>query len=69
MVGVEEEVGQTKSDRMQKGETKALPCTTDCTGSLTLDEQGRIDTAALCPVHLLLHLKRLVAERLHIISA
>ena len=48
VLGVQTHVGQTKVDRVQKGEVKALPCTTDCTGEVELDEDGRFDASKMC---------------------
>ena len=50
MLGVSTEVGLTKTDRLQVGETKPLACTTDCPGKVVFDERGRFDASAACPV-------------------
>ena len=55
-IGLTTAVGLTKVDRLQRGETKPLQCTSGCTGRLELTEDGAIDVGALCPVHLLLYL-------------
>jgi hypothetical protein len=66
VVGVESHIGQTKSDRLQKGKVVPLPCTSDCVGTLVLDDEGRIDAASLCPPHLLIFLKQLWANKLEV---
>ena len=62
--GVVTEVGQTKVDRLQVGEKKILQCRSDCTGELMLNEDGSIDGAGACPVHLLLAAKKAWEEKL-----
>ena len=62
MIGLESHIGQTKTDRAQLGEVKALPCPSDCSlkcGEIAMDEDGRIDASQLCPPHLLMYLKQL----------
>jgi hypothetical protein len=63
-VGLTYEVGQTKVDRVRQSDTKSLQCASDCIGKLTTDDKGRIDLAAVCPVHLVLHVRRAWAEYL-----
>ena len=65
-IGVTTAVGLTKVDRLQRGETKPLQCSSGCTGKLELTEDGSIDVAALCPAHLLLALREVWADRLQV---
>ena len=55
--GYQQAVGQTKVDRLQVGETKAMQCTSDCTGELQFTKDGKIDGALACPVHLHMYVK------------
>ena len=64
MIGVTEAIGLTKTDRKQIGETKALRCTSDCSGALEFDKDGRIDYSRVCPAHMLVYAQKLTAEKL-----
>ena len=66
VIGLTTAVGLTKVDRMQKGETKPLQCTANCTGKLVLNEDGSLDVAAVCPVHLLLAVRAMWAKKLQV---
>ena len=62
--GLIKEIGQTKVDRTQVGERKALRCRSDCTGKLAVDADGMVDAARACPVELLLESKALIEKKL-----
>ena len=62
--GLIKEIGQTKVDRTQAGERKALRCRSDCDGELAVDEDGKVDGARACPVELLLSTKTLIERQL-----
>ena len=64
MIGVTEAIGLTKTDRKQIGETKALRYTSDCSGALEFDKDGRIDYSRVCPAHMLVYAQKLTAEKL-----
>ena len=69
VVGLTTEVGQTKVDRLQRGETKPLQCSSTCTGKLEVTVDGFIDACQVCPAHLLLASKAAWAEKLHVCVA
>ena len=54
--GVIKDIGQTKVDRLQVGQRKALRCRSDCT--------KEFDPENPCPVHALLHTKALIEKTL-----
>ena len=62
--GLIKEVGQTKVDRTQVGERKALRCRSDCDGKLAVGADGMVDGARACPVELLLESKALIEKTL-----
>ena len=62
--GYMQAVGQTKVDRLQVGETKAMQCTSNCTGKLQFTEEGAIDGDNACPVHLHCYVKELWEKKL-----
>ena len=62
--GLVKEVGQTKVDRTQVGERKALRCRSDCDGKLAVGADGMVDGARACPVELLLESKALIEKTL-----
>ena len=49
---------------MCTGKEKPLACASDCDGVLAVRDDGTIDASQVCPVHLLLHLRALQAEKL-----
>ena len=65
-LGVTTAVGLTKTDRLQRGETKPLQCVTGCTGKLECTAKGTIDAERVCPAHLLLYAKELWAQILNV---
>ena len=62
--GLVKEIGQTKVDRTQVGERKALRCRSDCDGKLAVGADGMVDAARACPVELLLESKALIEKTL-----
>jgi hypothetical protein len=62
--GIIKEVGQTKVDRTQVGERKALRCRSDCDGKLAVGADGMVDGASVCPVELLLATKALIEKEM-----
>ena len=66
VVGLTTDVGLTKVDRLQRGETKPLQCLSGCEGMLQLNDDGELDLASACPVHLLLAAKEKWAEALNV---
>lgn len=62
--GYMQAVGQTKVDRLQLGETKAMQCTSNCTGKLQFTKDGAIDGENACPTHLHIYVKELWEKKL-----
>ena len=54
----------TKNNKEQADRQKALSCVLGCAGALQFTEDGRINSAALCPAHLFKHLKELIATEM-----
>ena len=54
----------TKNNKEQEDRKKGLSCVEGCQGKLVLTEDGKIDPEVICPAHLLLHLKQLVASKM-----